>query len=55
MQRLGEACRRLLQLRDQEGLSYADVGRRLKVPIGTVMSRLARARTQLRESAKEFL
>jgi len=49
MLRLGEACRRVLDLRDVQGLSYADVGRKLKVPIGTVMSRLARCRQSLKE------
>jgi len=48
MSQLGEACRRLLELRDQQGLSYADVGRSLKIPIGTVMSRLARCRGALK-------
>lgn len=48
MQKLGEACRRVLDLRDVQGLSYADVGRKLRVPIGTVMSRLARCRQSLK-------
>jgi RNA polymerase sigma factor (sigma-70 family) len=49
LKRLGEACTRILRLRDQQGLSYAQVGRELKVPIGTVMSRLARCRRQLKD------
>jgi RNA polymerase sigma-70 factor (ECF subfamily) len=34
-------------LRELEGLSYREVGKIAGVPIGTVMSRLARGRTQL--------
>lgn len=49
MLKLGEACRKALDLRDVQGLSYADVGRKLRVPIGTVMSRLARCRSALKE------
>ena len=52
---LGEACRKVIDLRDLQGLSYADVGRALKVPIGTVMSRLARCRGALRESLEARL
>ena len=36
--------RETLVLRDINGLSYRDIGTMLSVPIGTVMSRLARAR-----------
>ncbi|MFO1091292.1 MAG: sigma-70 family RNA polymerase sigma factor [Hyphomicrobiales bacterium] len=39
--------REVLVLREIEGLSYQDISKTLSVPIGTVMSRLARARKML--------
>lgn len=44
---LGAPCRDILRLRHVEGLSYADVSKRLKLPLGTVMSRLKRCRDAL--------
>jgi RNA polymerase sigma-70 factor, ECF subfamily len=41
--------REILILRHQEDLSYKEIGEILKIPTGTVMSRLARARTKLKE------
>lgn len=46
--RLGPNCRDIVRLRDIDGLSYAETGRRLGIPIGTVMSRLARCRETLK-------
>src|ERR1043166_2166595 len=40
--------REILTLRHQENLSYNEIGDILKIPIGTVMSRLARARGKLK-------
>jgi RNA polymerase sigma-70 factor (ECF subfamily) len=40
--------REILALRHQEDLSYQEIGDILKIPIGTVMSRLARARAKLK-------
>jgi len=45
--RLAAEFREVLVLRELEGLSYKGIAQVVGVPIGTVMSRLARARKQL--------
>jgi RNA polymerase sigma-70 factor, ECF subfamily len=45
--------RQVLLLVAAEGLSYREVAEELGIPVGTVMSRLARAREQLREVLAE--
>jgi RNA polymerase sigma factor (sigma-70 family) len=47
--------REVLVLLELEGLSYKEIADVLGVPIGTVMSRLARGRHKLRESATRLL
>jgi RNA polymerase sigma-70 factor (ECF subfamily) len=49
LERLPTNFREVLILREFEGLSYKEIAEVVDVPIGTVMSSLARARTQLRE------
>jgi RNA polymerase sigma-70 factor, ECF subfamily len=49
MDELPAEFREILILRHQEGLSYKEIGEIVKIPAGTVMSRLARARAKLRE------
>jgi len=49
MNELPAEFREILTLRHQEELSYQEIGDILKIPTGTVMSRLARARAKLRE------
>lgn len=48
LQRLPEEQRTLLWLREVEGLSYAELALNLKIPVGTVRSRIFAAREALR-------
>ncbi len=41
-------------LADIEGLSYKEIAEALQIPIGTVMSRISRARRQLQQSLWEY-
>lgn len=50
MHQLPEAFRIVVMLADVEGLSYREVAETLQCPIGTVMSRLYRARQLLRKA-----
>jgi RNA polymerase sigma-70 factor (ECF subfamily) len=50
MSRLSPADREIVQLTDLDGLRYRDAARILGCPVGTVMSRLHRARKRLRAS-----
>jgi RNA polymerase sigma factor (sigma-70 family) len=47
--------REVLVLLELEGLSYKEIAEVLAIPIGTVMSRLARARHRLRDSLSRHL
>jgi RNA polymerase sigma-70 factor (ECF subfamily) len=49
MEGLPAEFREVLTLRHHEDLSYKEIGEILKIPTGTVMSRLARARAKLKE------
>jgi RNA polymerase sigma-70 factor, ECF subfamily len=49
IQKLPEVFREIILLREFEELSYQEIAQILHCPAGTVMSRLARARSQLRE------
>ena len=46
---LSEPFRRVIELVDINGLTYAEAAEVLGVPVGTVMSRLHRARTRIRQ------
>ena len=49
LEALPVAFREVVILRDLEGLSYKDIAAITELPVGTVMSRLARARTRLQQ------
>ena len=49
---LPEHHRAIVWLRDAEGLSYQEISAVLDIPIGTVRSRLARARAALRQAVE---
>src|ERR1700733_9904374 len=50
---LADEFREVIVMRDIEGLSYKEIANAADVPIGTVMSRLARARGKLARSLQE--
>jgi len=48
LESLGEQCREIIRLRDFEEQTYINIGKALKIPIGTVMSRLHRCKSLLK-------
>jgi RNA polymerase sigma-70 factor (ECF subfamily) len=53
LDRMAPEFREVIVLRELEGLSYKEISEVAGVPVGTVMSRLSRARTRLREVLRE--
>jgi RNA polymerase sigma-70 factor (ECF subfamily) len=53
--RVGDEHRQILVLREMEGCSYDQMGEILSLPVGTVRSRLFRARMQLKQQLQELL
>lgn len=49
---LPDSARQILALRVTEGMSYESMAERLNLPLGTIMSRLNRARRQLRHATQ---
>ncbi len=54
MSQLTTDYREVVKLADIEGIRYKDIAKRLNVPIGTVMSRLFRARRQLETALTDY-
>ena len=55
MLNLPENLRIVIVLREYEGLSYEDISRLTNTTLGTVKSRISRARMKLQEDLKEFI
>jgi RNA polymerase sigma-70 factor, ECF subfamily len=55
MEQLPDEAREVIVLREWEQLSYQEMATVLDCPVGTVMSRLARARSKLRDLLCSFL
>jgi RNA polymerase sigma-70 factor, ECF subfamily len=55
MEALPEELRTAIQLREIEGMSYEDIARIMDCPIGTVRSRIFRAREAIAERLKPLL
>jgi RNA polymerase sigma-70 factor (ECF subfamily) len=53
LEQLPTEFREVLVLRELEGLSYKEIGEVVRVPVGTVMSRLARARERMQRALGE--
>jgi RNA polymerase sigma-70 factor (ECF subfamily) len=47
--------REVIVLRELEGLSYSEIAEAVEAPVGTVMSRLSRARADLREALAQHM
>jgi RNA polymerase sigma-70 factor (ECF subfamily) len=54
LSRLPEALRKTILLVDVDGNSYDEAAKRLGVPVGTIRSRLARARYQLQDLLRDY-
>ncbi len=53
LERLAPEFREVIVLRELQGLSYKEISDVAGVPVGTVMSRLSRARARLQEALRE--
>jgi RNA polymerase sigma-70 factor, ECF subfamily len=51
---LGDDYRKVVELADLRGIRYRDIAAELDIPIGTVMSRLFRARRQLEARLEDY-
>jgi RNA polymerase sigma-70 factor (ECF subfamily) len=54
LSKLTEDHRAILILREMDGMSYEEIAEILNTPVGTVRSRLSRARSQMRDKLEEL-
>ncbi|HJT24404.1 MAG TPA: RNA polymerase sigma factor [bacterium] len=55
LEKIGKECREIIELRELQEKSYIEVGKALKIPLGTVMSRLSRCKKALKVLVEQFL
>ncbi len=55
LEKIGQECREIVQLREMRELSYIEIGKVLKMPMGTVMSRLSRCKKALKVLVEQYL
>jgi RNA polymerase sigma-70 factor (ECF subfamily) len=55
IEKLPEELRRAIQMRELEGMSYEDIAQAMNCPIGTVRSRIFRAREAIAEQLRPLL
>jgi RNA polymerase sigma-70 factor (ECF subfamily) len=55
IEKLPEELRKAIQLREIEGKSYEEIAEEMKCPIGTVRSRIFRAREAIAEELRPLL
>jgi RNA polymerase sigma-70 factor (ECF subfamily) len=55
IEKLPEKYRLPLVLRDIQGLDYKEIGEIVKIPVGTVKSRINRARLMLKDKLKSYV
>jgi RNA polymerase sigma-70 factor, ECF subfamily len=55
LEKIGKECREVIEQRELQGKSYVEVGKALKIPLGTVMSRLSRCKRALKLLVEQFL
>ena len=55
LEKIGQECGEIVRLRDLQEKSYIEIGKALKLPMGTVMSRLSRCKKALKLLVEQFL
>ena len=55
LEKIGKECREVIELRELKEKSYIEIGKALKIPLGTVMSRLSRCKGALKVLVEQFM